>query len=79
MLMKGFTLLGLGVLGMALGRVNRPRKMIDGSECHQLPWLSTPKYPCGQDNGRDDGGYYQPIKKNHTVRNYQIPRKGKSK
>ncbi|MCG7844619.1 MAG: hypothetical protein MIO90_04225 [Methanomassiliicoccales archaeon] len=75
--MKMFAVLALAVLGVARGGVRRPKKLIDGSECHQLPWLSTPKYPCGQDNGRNDDGYYQPIKKNHTVRNYQIPIKGK--
>ncbi len=69
-------LFGLLVLGVAKGAGRRP-KVIEGSDCRQLPWLSTPKYPSGQDNGRNDDGYYQPIKKNHSVRNYQIPIKGK--
>ncbi len=67
---------GLLVLGVVKGGARRP-KVIEGSDCHELPWLSTPKYPSGQDNGRNDDGYYQPIKKNHSVRNYQIPIKGK--
>jgi hypothetical protein len=67
---------GLLVLGVVKGAGHRP-KVIEGSDCHQLPWLSTPKYPSGQYNGRNDDGYYQPIKKNHSVRNYQIPIKGK--
>ncbi len=67
---------GLLVLGVAKGAGRRP-KVIEGSDSHQLPWLSTPKYPAGQDNGRNDDGYYQPIKKNHSVRNYQLPIKGK--
>ncbi|MCG7840639.1 MAG: hypothetical protein MIO87_01885 [Methanomassiliicoccales archaeon] len=75
--MRGSFFLGLMVLGLVEGGVRRPKKIREGSECHQLPWLSTPKYPCGQDNGRDDEGYYSPIKKNHTVRNYQIPIKDK--
>jgi hypothetical protein len=75
--MKMFVMFVLSVLGAAPAGVRRPKKLMDDSECHQLPWLSTPKYPCGQDNGRNDDGYYQPIKKNHSVRNYQIPIKGK--
>ena len=75
--MKMFVIFVLAVLGVAQGGVHRPKKLMDDSECHQLPWLSTPKYPGGQDNGRNDDGYYQPIKKNHSVRNYQIPIKGK--
>lgn len=71
-------LLGLAVLGVANGGARRP-KVIEGGDSHQLPWLSTPKYPSGPDNGRNDDGYYRPIKKNHSVRNYQIPIKGKKK
>jgi len=75
--MKMFAIFALAVLGAAAPGARRPKKLMDDSDCHQLPWLSTPKYPCGQDNGRNDDGYYQPIKKNHSVRNYQIPIKGK--
>ncbi|HUT27929.1 MAG TPA: hypothetical protein VMW85_07790 [Methanomassiliicoccales archaeon] len=75
--MRGSFFLGLMAIGLVEGGVRRSKKIREGSECHQLPWLSTPKYPCGQDNGRDDEGYYSPIKKNHTVRNYQIPIKNK--
>ena len=76
--MKRTTLLGLMVLGLVQGGVRRP-KVISGGECHQLPWLSTPKYPCGPDSGRDDDGFFQPIKKNHTVRNYHMAIRGKRK
>jgi len=72
-----FLSFGLMALAVAKGAGRRP-KVIE-SDCHQLPWLSTPKYPCGPDNGKDDDGYYRPIKKNHSVRNYQIPIKGKKK
>lgn len=68
-------MLGL-MFAVAQGGVRRP-KVIEGPDTHQLPWLSTPKYPCGHDNGRNDDGYYRPIKKNHSMRNYQIPIKGK--
>jgi hypothetical protein len=78
--MRANAVLGLTVLGLAQGDVRRPKKVITGSECHELPWLSTPKYPgAQQDNGRDDEGYYTPIKKEHTMRNYQMPIKGKKK
>lgn len=72
-----FAVFALSVLGVAQGGVRRPKKLMDDNDRHQLPWLSTPKYPHGQDNGRNDDGYYQPIKKNHSVRNYQMPIKGK--
>jgi len=78
MLMVHSALLGLLVLGVAEGGVRRPKR-IEGSDSHQLPWLSTPKYPCGPDNGRADDGYYQPIKKEHSMRNYEIPIKCKRK
>jgi hypothetical protein len=44
-----------------------------------LPWLSTPKYPKGNDNGRDDEGYYTPIKKEHSMKNYEESAKGRKK
>jgi hypothetical protein len=72
------TLLGMTVIGLALEGSRRP-KVIRGSESHQLSWLSTPKYPCRQDSVRDDDDFYRPIKKEHTVRNYQMTIKGKRK
>jgi hypothetical protein len=72
------TMLGLSVLGLVQEGVRRP-KVIRGSECHQLPWLSTPKYPCDQFKERNDDGYCPPIKKNHTVRNYQMAIRSKRK
>ena len=77
--MKGCIVPALTLFGVVQGGARRPKKLMDDNDCHQLPWLSTPKYPCGQDNGRNDDGYYVPIKKKHSVRNYQIPIKGKKK
>ena len=51
----------------------------NGGDQFQFSWNSTPKYPKGIDNGRDDEGYCAPIKKLHTMKNYEISSKGKKK
>lgn len=76
-MLRANAVLGLMIFGMVQKEVRRPKKVITGSKCHELPWLSTPKYPGNLDNGKDGEGYYTPIKKLHTVRNYQMPIKGK--
>lgn len=72
------------ISGMVAGGERKKPKhvMNDDDGQFSMPWLSTPKYPKGSDNGRDDEGYYHPIKKNHSVRNYEIssvPSAGKKK
>ena len=64
------------------GERRKPKKLMDdnGSDGQfQFAWNSTPKYPKGSDNGRDDEGYYRPIKKLHTMKNYEITSKSKKK
>lgn len=51
----------------------------NGDGQFQFSWNSTPKYPKGRDNGRDDEGYCNPIKKLHTMKNYEISSKSKKK
>lgn len=60
----------------------KPKKLMDdhaSSSQFQVAWNSTPKYPKSSDNGRDDEGYYSPIKKLHTMKNYEETSKGKKK
>ncbi len=60
------------------GRQSRGEGEKDNGQ-FSLPWLSTPKYPKGSDNGRDDEGYYTPITKEHTMKDYQEAAKGRKK
>jgi hypothetical protein len=67
---------------MVSGEGRRPKKLMDdsnGDGQFQFSWNSTPKYPKGRDNGRDDEGYCNPIKKLHTMKNYEISSKNKKK
>ncbi|QLH75041.1 MAG: hypothetical protein HPY73_06045 [Methanomassiliicoccales archaeon] len=60
----------------------RPKRVMqdnEGSSQFQFAWNSTPKYPKHLDNGRDDEGYYAPIKKLHTMKNYEETSKGRKK
>ena len=61
------------VSGMVAGGERKKPKhvMNDDDGQFSMSWLSTPKYPNGSDNGKSDDGYYHPIKKNHSVRNYE--------
>jgi flagellar biosynthesis/type III secretory pathway M-ring protein FliF/YscJ len=60
--------------GMVAGGERKKPKhvMNDDDGQFSMSWLSTPKYPKGSDNGTSDDGYYHPIKKNHSVRNYEV-------
>ncbi|MFA5313327.1 MAG: hypothetical protein WC375_08465 [Methanomassiliicoccales archaeon] len=64
------------------GTRTKPKKLMDDSDSgsqFQVAWNSTPKYPKGVDNGKDDEGYYHPIKKLHTMKNYEEASKGRKK
>ena len=63
------------------GERKKPKKLMDDMDDgqFQFAWNSTPKYPKSSDNGRDDEGYYAPIKKLHTMKNYEISSEGKKK
>jgi hypothetical protein len=69
------------VSGMVAGGERKKPKhvMNDDDGQFSMSWLSTPKYPRGSDNGKSDEGYYHPIKKNHSVRNYEISSTSDSK
>ncbi len=61
------------LVSMVMNGKGKPKR-IDGDSTgdqFQQPWLSTPKYPKGSDNGRDDEGYLAPIKKLHSMKNYE--------
>jgi hypothetical protein len=60
------------------GRQSRSESSQDNGQ-FALPWLSTPKYPKGSDNGRDDEGYYTPIKKEHSMKSYEESAKSRKK
>jgi hypothetical protein len=71
-----------GLVGMVGGAERKkPKKLMDDQDSgqFQFAWNSTPKYPKGADNGRDDEGYYAPIKKLHTMKNYEESSKGKKR
>lgn len=72
----------LGLVGMA-GEAERkkPKKLMEDMDSgqFQFAWNSTPKYPKSSDNGRDDEGYLAPIKKLHTMKNYEETSKGKKR
>jgi hypothetical protein len=72
------TILGL-LMGLRSGGRQPRRENEQDNGQFSLPWLSTPKYPKGSDNGRDDEGYYVPIKKEHAMKNYEEAAKGRKK
>ena len=57
----------------------KPKKVMGDTKNgqFQFAWNSTPKYPKSPDNGRDEEGYYQPIKKLHSMKNYEESSKRK--
>ena len=69
------------VLGMVAGAKGEKPKHVMNDDDGQfwMPWLSTPKYPKGSDNGKSDDGYYHPVKKNHSVTNYEVSSTSSSK
>jgi hypothetical protein len=69
------------LVSMVLNGKGKPKRLSGDSTSNQFqqPWLSTPKYPKGSDNGRDDEGYYAPIKKLHSMKNYEESSKKKKK
>jgi hypothetical protein len=64
---------------MVMNGKGKPKRLEGDStgDQFQQPWLSTPKYPKGSDNGRDDEGYLAPIKKLHSMKNYEESSKKK--
>ena len=60
-------------VSMVMNGKGKPKRLEGDStgDQFQQPWLSTPKYPKGSDNGRDDEGYHAPIKKLHSMKNYE--------
>lgn len=79
MLKSSVLLLLVGLVGSE-GR-KKPKKLMDDMDSgqFQFAWNSTPKYPKSSDNGRDDEGYYNPIKKLHTMKNYEETGKDRKK
>jgi hypothetical protein len=69
------------LLSMVMNGKGKPKRIEGDSTCDQFqqPWLSTPKYPKGSDNGKDDEGYLAPIKKLHSMKNYEESSKKKKK
>jgi hypothetical protein len=64
------------------GARSKPKKLMDDGDSDsqfQVAWNSTPKYPKNVDNGHDDEGYYSPIKKLHTMKNYEEASKNRKK
>ena len=69
------------LVSMVMNGKGKPKRIEGDStgDQFQQPWLSTPKYPKGSDNGRDDEGYHAPIKKLHSMKNYEESSKKKKK
>lgn len=63
----------VSLVSMVINGKGKPKRLEGDSTSDQFqqPWLSTPKYPKGTDNGRDDEGYHAPIKKLHSMKNYE--------